>query len=108
MQQVAGAAMAASLPGALRAQPAKTARRPNVLFFIVDDLRVELGCYQSMFGALTPHIDALAKSGVRFDRNYCQYPLQPVARLAHDRPTPDDHRRAGQPHRFPRPASGLG
>ena len=75
--QVAGAALAASLPGALRAQPAapKTARPPNVLFFIVDDMRVELGCYQSMFGCLTPNMDALAKSGVRFDRNYCQYPL---------------------------------
>lgn len=74
--QMAGATLAASLPRTLRAEsPAKTARKPNVLFFFVDDLRVELGCYQSMFGALTPHIDALAKSGVRFDRNYCQFPL---------------------------------
>jgi len=74
--QMAGATLAASLPRTLRAETStKTARKPNVLFFFVDDLRVELGCYQSMFGALTPHIDALAKSGVRFDRNYCQYPL---------------------------------
>ena len=74
--QVAGAAVASALPSALRAQsPAKPARKPNVLFFIVDDLRVELGCYGSMFGALTPNIDALAKAGVRFDRNYCQFPL---------------------------------
>jgi arylsulfatase A-like enzyme len=73
---MAGAAIAASLPGALRAQaPAPGARKPNVLFFIIDDMRVELGCYGSMFGAITPHIDALARSGVRFDRNYCQYPL---------------------------------
>jgi iduronate 2-sulfatase len=74
--QVAGAAVAASLPLALRGQaPARAARKPNVLFFIVDDMRVELGCYNSMFGAITPHIDALAQAGVRFDRNYCQYPL---------------------------------
>jgi arylsulfatase A-like enzyme len=74
--QVAGLAAAASLPGTLRAAPAAPGQRPpNVLFFIVDDLRVELGCYHSMFGALTPNIDALAKTAVRFDRNYCQYPL---------------------------------
>ena len=40
-----------------------------------DDMRVELGCYGSMFDAKTPNLDALAKSGVRFDRNYCQFPL---------------------------------
>jgi arylsulfatase A-like enzyme len=42
---------------------------------MADDMRVELGCYQSMFGAITPNLDALAAAGVRFDRNYCQYPL---------------------------------
>ena len=49
---VAGAGVAATLPANMRAQsPARTARQPNVLFFIVDDMRVELGCYGSMFGA---------------------------------------------------------
>lgn len=42
---------------------------------MADDMRVELGCYGSMFHAQTPNLDALAKSGVRFDRNYCQFPL---------------------------------
>lgn len=73
---LAGAAAATSLTRNVTAQtPAAAARKPNVLFFIVDDMRVELGCYGSMFGAITPNIDALAKSGVRFDRNYCQFPL---------------------------------
>lgn len=40
-----------------------------------DDMRVELGCYTSRFNALTPNLDALARSGVRFDRNFCQFPL---------------------------------
>jgi arylsulfatase A-like enzyme len=40
-----------------------------------DDMRVELGCYASRFGAKTPNLDALAHSAVRFDRNYCQFPL---------------------------------
>jgi iduronate 2-sulfatase len=72
---VAGAAAAASLPGVLHAEISNPARKPNVLFLMVDDLRVELGCYGSMFHAQTPNLDALAKSGVRFDRNYCQFPL---------------------------------
>lgn len=45
--------------------------RPNVLFIAVDDLRVELGCFGDT-PALTPHVDALAKRGVRFTRAYCQ------------------------------------
>jgi len=72
---VAAASAAASMPGALRAQSAPSARKPNVLFLMSDDMRVELGCYGSRFHAQTPNLDALAKSGVRFDRNYCQFPL---------------------------------
>ncbi len=49
--------------------------RPNVLFLMSDDMRVELGCYNSRFNGHTPNLDALAHSGVRFDRNYCQFPL---------------------------------
>src|ERR1039457_1810894 len=69
------ASAAAALPGVLRAEGSKPARRPNVLFIMSDDMRVEIGCYGSRFGARTPNLDALAKSGVRFDRNYCQFPL---------------------------------
>lgn len=42
---------------------------------MADDMRVELGCYGSRFGAHTPNLDALARAGVRFERNYCQFPL---------------------------------
>lgn len=54
------------------AAPATTP--PNVLFISIDDLRTEVGAYGSA-RALTPHIDALAAQGVKFDRAYCQYPL---------------------------------
>jgi len=74
--QVATVAAATLLPKALFAQtPRPTARKRNVLFLMSDDMRVELGCYGSMFGAKTPNLDALARAGVRFDRNYCQFPL---------------------------------
>ncbi|HLP77145.1 MAG TPA: sulfatase [Candidatus Paceibacterota bacterium] len=76
LHQVAGTAMAASLPQLALAAKSKPAKRPpNVLFIMADDMRVELGCYGSMFGAKTPNLDALARAGVRFDRNYCQFPL---------------------------------
>jgi len=69
---VATASAAVSFPAVLRGA---TPRKPNVLFLMADDMRVELGCYGSRFEAKTPHLDALAASGVRFDRNYCQFPL---------------------------------
>src|ERR1700753_424749 len=71
-----GAAAAVSFPYILRAKDfASASRKLNVLFLMSDDCRVELGCYNSMFHAQTPNLDALANSGVRFDRNYCQFPL---------------------------------
>jgi uncharacterized sulfatase len=48
--------------------------RANVLFIAVDDLSNALGCCGAA-GAKTPHLDALAASGVRFDRAYNQIPL---------------------------------
>jgi len=74
--QVAGVAVSASLSYPMFAGASKSAKlKPNVLFLMSDDMRVELGCYGSMFRAQTPNLDGLAKSGVRFDRNYCQFPL---------------------------------
>jgi iduronate 2-sulfatase len=50
---------------------AEPAKRPNVLFIAVDDLRPDLGCYGHP-EAMTPNIDALAKRGLVFRRAYCQ------------------------------------
>lgn len=45
--------------------------RPNVLFIMIDDLRPDLGVYGNR-AAHTPHMDALARSGLVFDRAYTQ------------------------------------
>ena len=59
-------------------QPAGSA--PNILFIAVDDLRPELGIYGTK--TKTPNVDQFAKSGVRFDRAYCQQSVCGASRLS--------------------------
>ena len=65
----------------LAAAGAADAPRLNVLFFISDDCRTELSCYASPL-AKTPNLDALAATGVRFERAYCQFPLCNPSRVS--------------------------
>ena len=59
------------LPADLSAEAsAKGERRPNIIFFLVDDLgQRDVGCYGSHFHE-TPAIDQLAKEGMRFTNAY--------------------------------------
>jgi len=45
--------------------------KPNILFISIDDLRPEIGSYDSSI-AHTPFIDQLASEGLQFDKAYCQ------------------------------------
>jgi uncharacterized sulfatase len=56
--------------GALRAAP----RLLNIVFMVADDMNTALGCFGNRI-VKTPHLDALARRGVRFERAYCQFPL---------------------------------
>ena len=46
----------------------------NVLFIASDDLNHSFSTYGQKI-VHTPHLDSIAKRGVRFDRAYCQFPL---------------------------------
>lgn len=57
--------------GAGAAAATAASSRPNVLFIAVDDLRPEFGAYGASY-VKSPNLDRLAKSGVTFNRAYCQ------------------------------------
>jgi arylsulfatase A-like enzyme len=48
-------------------------QRPNVLLITVHDLGTRLGCY-GYDSIVSPHLDALAADGVRFEKNFCTAP----------------------------------
>ena len=62
----AGAALLAGAAAA-RAADEPAARPPNILFILADDYGIPgVGCYGGAYK--TPHLDALAQSGIRFER----------------------------------------
>ena len=60
---------------------AEEARRLNILFIAIDDLRPALGCYGDSV-AVTPNIDRLASRGTLFRRAYCQQAVCSPSRLS--------------------------
>jgi arylsulfatase len=56
--------------------------RPNIVFILADQLRPDfLSCYGARC-ITTPHIDALANNGVRFNRAYSAHPVCVPARVS--------------------------
>jgi len=62
------------------AEPA--AKRPNVLFIAVDDMRDWVGYLGRNPQTITPNIDKLASRGVYFTRSYCAAPVCNPSRAA--------------------------
>jgi arylsulfatase A-like enzyme len=60
--------------------------RPNIIFIVSDDLGfADLGCYggrDAPFGAVSPHIDALAAGGLRLTEGYANSPVCSPTRFA--------------------------
>jgi iduronate 2-sulfatase len=68
-----------------------TTTKKNVLFLMIDDLRPELSIY-GQNQIISPNINALAESGVTFNRAYCNVPVCGASRasiLTGVRPTAD-------------------
>ena len=60
----------------------QTAKQPNLLFIMPDQLRADfLSCYGATF-IDTPHIDSIAESGVRYERAYSASPICVPARAS--------------------------
>ncbi|MGA0134796.1 MAG: sulfatase [Opitutales bacterium] len=65
----------------LLAAAAAAAGRPNVLWFVVDDMSANFGCYGETT-VPTPHVDRLAREGLRFSRAYVTAPVCSPCRSA--------------------------
>ncbi len=62
--------------------PAAAQARPNVVFILIDDLGwADLGCYGNEYNE-TPHLDRLAREGLRFTQAYAAAPLCSPTRAA--------------------------
>jgi iduronate 2-sulfatase len=83
VELILGSLLAASLSSVRASEPVSAvppSARPNVLLLLVDDLKPALGCYGDTW-AKTPHIDALAAQGMRFDLAYCNQAVCAPSRL---------------------------
>lgn len=56
-------------------------KQPNVLIFLIDDLRVDLGTYGSEH-VISPNIDKLADEGVQFNQAYAQQAICGPSRVS--------------------------
>lgn len=65
-------ALLTALPVDAAASEPERGQRPNILFILADDYGIDgVGCYGSdRFSDKTPHLDALAQTGTRFERCY--------------------------------------
>jgi arylsulfatase A-like enzyme len=63
------------------APAADVARRPNIVWIVVDDMSANFSCYGEKL-IRTPHVDQLAKDGTRFTRAFVTAPVCSPCRSA--------------------------
>ncbi len=73
--------LAALFSGSIFADDAADPARPNILWIVVEDASAHIGCYGETTIA-TPHIDALAREGVRFTKAFVTCPVCSPSRSA--------------------------
>ncbi len=65
----AGAGIGAMIAGNAQNARTETRKRPNVIILHIDDMaQYQIGCYGG--NVVTPHMDSLARDGMKFDRYY--------------------------------------
>jgi N-sulfoglucosamine sulfohydrolase len=64
-----------------RAAQKPPAKRPNILWIVGENLKLDLGCYGAR-NVSTPHLDALAAGGVRYTRVFSTSPVCAPSRSA--------------------------
>ncbi len=75
------AILLAPLASLLAAETSKLPIRPNVLWFVVDDMSANLSCYGETM-IQTPHVDRLAREGTRFANAFVTAPVCSPCRSA--------------------------
>jgi len=81
LKAAGAAAVVSALPGGLFAA-GPVGRKPNFVFFLIDDLGwIDLGCYGSKFYE-TPNIDRLASEGMLFTDAYAASPVCSPTRVS--------------------------
>ena len=66
---------------AIAAPNAHAAKRPNIVWFVIDDMSANFSCYGEAT-IQTPHVDRLAQEGLRFTRAYATSPVCSTFRSA--------------------------
>lgn len=74
-------AQAAAMPAPAAPRLAITTKRPNVLFILTEDQGAQMGALGTA-GIQTPHMDALARSGVLFRSAFVAYPVCSASKAA--------------------------
>jgi len=82
LQSIGKGAAVLALGSAAASAADQLARKPNVIVILTDDQgSVDVNCYGAK-DLITPHMDALAKSGVRFGQFYAGAPVCSPSRAA--------------------------